>query len=71
VDEAEALGLAYVFACTVDERAQQFFARQGFVGVGHEAVPPRKWVGYDARRRARVATLRLDLPARGAGKGAS
>ena len=71
LDEAETLGLAYVFACTVDERAQQFFERQGFGSVGHEAVPPRKWVGYDARRRARVAALRLDLPARAAGKGVS
>ena len=79
LDEARTLGLAYVFACTVDERAQQFFERLGFVTVGHEAVPPSKWIGYDARRRARVAALRLDLqapvsvalPGRAAGKGAS
>ena len=72
-------GSTYVFACTVDERAQQFFERLGFVTVGHEAVPPSKWIGYDARRRARVAALRLDLqapvsvalPGRAAGKGAS
>jgi N-acetylglutamate synthase-like GNAT family acetyltransferase len=75
LDEARAVGLAYVFACTVDERARQFFERLGFVTVGHEAVPPAKWVGYDARRRARVAALRFDLEAsvtastRVAGKG--
>jgi N-acetylglutamate synthase-like GNAT family acetyltransferase len=71
LDEARTLGLAYVFACTVDERARQFFERQGFVTVDHGAVPPRKWTGYDARRRARVAALRLDLAARVAGKEAS
>ncbi len=66
LEEAEALGLRYVFACTVDERARQFFVRQGFVEVEHDAVPARKWVGYDAKRRARVAALRRDLPAHAA-----
>jgi amino-acid N-acetyltransferase len=73
LEEAEALGLRYVFACTVDERARQFFARQGFVEVEHDAVPARKWSGYDTKRRARVAALRRDLPAhavRAVGEGA-
>src|SRR5262249_57594224 len=63
VHEAETLGLEYVFACTLDERAQQFFERLGFVRVGHDAVPPTKWKGYDVRRRQRLAAFRLALPA--------
>jgi amino-acid N-acetyltransferase len=63
VEEAGALGLDYVFACTVDEHAQQFFTRQGFVQVEQDAVPASKWVGYDPRRRQRVAAFRLALPA--------
>jgi N-acetylglutamate synthase-like GNAT family acetyltransferase len=63
VEEATALGLDYVFACTVDEHAQQFFERLGFVRVAQDAVPRNKWVGYDARRRQRVAAFRLSVPA--------
>jgi amino-acid N-acetyltransferase len=54
-------GLAYVFACAVDERAMQFFERLGFERVGAEGVPAAKWAGYDARRRARVAVFRRRL----------
>jgi N-acetylglutamate synthase-like GNAT family acetyltransferase len=61
--EAESRGLAYVFACAVDERAMQFFARLGFTRVGPAAVPAAKWVGYDARRRARIAVLKRALRA--------
>src|SRR5262249_7205209 len=64
LQEASTLGLDYVFACTVDERAQQFFERQGFARVPQDAVPDSKWVGYDARRRQIVAAFRLALPAR-------
>jgi len=64
VQEAETLGLDFVFACTVDEHAQQFFERQGFVRVGPDDVPRSKWVGYDPRRRQHVAVLRAVLPAR-------
>jgi len=63
VEEAGVMGLDYVFACTVDEHAQQFFERQGFVRVEQDAIPPRKWVGYDPRRRQRVAVFRLSVPA--------
>jgi len=59
--EADDRGLAYVFACAVDERAVQFFVRLGFARVGADEVPAAKWVGYDARRRARVAVLRRTL----------
>jgi N-acetylglutamate synthase-like GNAT family acetyltransferase len=63
VQEAQTLGLDFVFACTVDERAQQFFERQGFVRVGADDVPGSKWVGYDTRRRQHVAVFRVALPA--------
>ncbi len=63
VEEAASAGLDYVFACTVDERAQQFFERQGFTRVAQEAVPASKWVGYDAQRRRRVAVFRLAVQA--------
>jgi len=58
VAEAESRDLDYMFACAVDERAVQFFLRRGFVRVGAGDVPAAKWVGYDARRRARVAVLK-------------
>ncbi len=58
VAEAESRGLDYMFACAVDERAVQFFLRRGFAPVGAGDVPATKWVGYDARRRARVAVLK-------------
>src|SRR5207245_7260202 len=44
--EAAERGLAYVFACAVDERAVQFFLRLGFEQVGAERVPVAKWAGY-------------------------
>ena len=59
-------GLDYVFACAVDERAMQFFARLGFARVEAGAVPAAKWTGYDARRRVRVAVFRRPLSARAA-----
>jgi amino-acid N-acetyltransferase len=69
IQEAEGLGLEYLFACTLDERAQQFFLRQGFMRVGHDAVPASKWAGYDGRRRQRLAAFRLALPARASAAG--
>jgi amino-acid N-acetyltransferase len=70
VADAEARGLVYVFACAVDERAMQFFARHGFERGEARAVPAVKWVGYDPRRRARVAVFRRRLTARAAAAGA-
>ena len=61
LEQAARQGLRYVFACAVDEHAQQFFEREGFARVGPEAVPAAKWKGYDARRRARVSVFRYDL----------
>jgi len=63
LNEAERRGLAYVFACAVDERAMQFFARLGFERVAADEVPAAKWTGYDASRRARVAVFKRRLPA--------
>ena len=64
--EAAGRGLAYVFACAVDERAVQFFLRLGFSQVGAGQVPAAKWAGYDARRRARVVVCKRELdPGRG------
>ena len=60
--DAESRGLDYVFACAVDGRAQQFFERLGFERVSAATVPAAKWVGYDRRRRARVAVFRRRLP---------
>lgn len=59
--EAREMKLRYVFACTVDERAQGFFERHGFRQVTPNDVPPAKWIGYDRQRRARLKVLRLDL----------
>lgn len=59
--EARALGLRFVFACTLDPRAEAFFARQGFRHVTPADVPAAKWIGYDPQRRARLKILRRDL----------
>jgi len=59
--DAERNGLAYVFACAVDDRAKEFFARIGFERVGPGDVPATKWAEYDARRRTRVAVFRRRL----------
>ena len=61
VEEARAMGLCYVFACTLDPRAEAFFARTGFRRVGPDDVPAAKWDGYDRQRRARLRILRRDL----------
>jgi amino-acid N-acetyltransferase len=61
LDAARAQNLRYVFACTIEERAQVFFERQGFKRVGTTEVPATKWEDYDPARRAQVAVYRLDL----------
>jgi amino-acid N-acetyltransferase len=55
------LGLAYLFACTTQERVGHFFERQGFVRVSQADVPAEKWVSYDDARRKRIAVYRRDL----------
>jgi N-acetylglutamate synthase-like GNAT family acetyltransferase len=61
LEEAARRDLDYVFACTVDPRAAQFFERIGFVRVAHARVPAAKWIEYDAKRRRKVVTFRHDL----------
>ncbi len=59
--DARAAGLAYVFACTTEERAQAFFERHGFRRVTPDQVPVAKWASYDPQRKAVVAVYRFDL----------
>lgn len=59
--DARAAGLSYVFACTVDPRAQAFFERRGFRPVSRTDVPAAKWFGYDQARLGQVKVLRRDL----------
>jgi amino-acid N-acetyltransferase len=54
-------GLAYLFACTTQERVGQFFERQGFREVPQAEVPPAKWTGYDEARRRGLWCYRFDL----------
>lgn len=59
--EAASLGLRYVFACTMHERAEAFFERQGFRAVKRSDVPVSKWADYDRNRIGRLRVLRKDI----------
>jgi amino-acid N-acetyltransferase len=61
LDEARARALRYVFACTSEERAAQFFTRLGFKRVGPSDLPAAKWRGYDSARIARLTIFRYVL----------
>ncbi len=61
LSDARDAGLAYVFACTTETRAQGFFERQGFRRVGPAEVPAAKWTAYDPQRKATLAVFRFDL----------
>jgi amino-acid N-acetyltransferase len=54
-------GLAYLFACTTQERVGQFFERQGFRQIPLDQAPPGKWAGYDDSRRRGLLCYRFDL----------
>jgi N-acetylglutamate synthase-like GNAT family acetyltransferase len=43
VEAAAARGFTSIFACTSNERAARFFARNGFEPVAPDQVPKRKW----------------------------
>ena len=58
--EARRLDLAYLFACTTQERVGQFFERQGFRRIPAGEAPAAKWRCYDPARRAAVAVYRWD-----------
>jgi len=53
--------LAFLFACTTQERVGQFFERQGFRAIPQDEAPPAKWTGYDEKRRCGLAVYRYDL----------
>jgi N-acetylglutamate synthase-like GNAT family acetyltransferase len=59
--EARARRLRYVFACTSEERASNFFARLQFRRVGPDEVAAAKWRGYDRARIARLSIFRTEL----------
>jgi amino-acid N-acetyltransferase len=56
--EAATRDLSYVFACALERRARKFFQQMGFERVRPEDVPAAKWVGYDKRRRAKLAVFK-------------
>lgn len=58
--EGRRLGLAYLFACTTQERVGAFFERQGFRRIAVDDAPAAKWTCYDRTRRAGVAVYRYD-----------
>jgi amino-acid N-acetyltransferase len=58
---AAADGLDYVFACALERRARRFFQQMGFERVRVEDVPAAKWLGYDKRRRARLAIFKRPI----------
>ncbi len=59
--EGSRRGLRYLFACTTNDNAAQFFQRNGFSAVARSAVPAAKWRGYDRARLKSVRVLRHDL----------
>jgi len=61
IREARERRLQYVFACTSEERAANFFRRLKFRKVGPDKVSRMKWRGYDKSRIDRLSIFRLDL----------
>jgi N-acetylglutamate synthase-like GNAT family acetyltransferase len=59
--EARQRRLAYVFACTAEDRAARFFSRLKFRRVGPKTIAHAKWRGYDRARIARLNIFRFDL----------
>ena len=62
-ERAADLRLRAIFAVTVSTEAAAFFARQGFAEVGHDQLPPAKWAGYDAQRKAQARCFWRPTPA--------
>lgn len=58
--EGRRLGLAFLFACTTQERVGHFFERQGFRRIPADEAPAAKWTCYDPARRAEVGVYRWD-----------
>jgi amino-acid N-acetyltransferase len=61
IDRAVDLRCRAVFACTVSPDAETLFERNGFRRVDPSAVPPAKWIGYDAERRRHVRCFWREL----------
>jgi N-acetylglutamate synthase-like GNAT family acetyltransferase len=59
--EALARRLAYVFACTSEDRAARFFSRMKFRRVTPRAIAPAKWRGYEKSRIAHLSIFRFDF----------
>ena len=59
--EGRARKLKYVFACTSEERAANFFRKLKFRRVGPDEVTSLKWRGYDKDRIERLSIFRLEL----------
>ena len=59
--EARERPLRYVFACTSQERAANFFGRLGFRRATPRDIPQAKWRGYDPERMSRLEIFRYDL----------
>jgi amino-acid N-acetyltransferase len=50
-----------LYACTISERVGAFFERQGFEVVAADALPARRFEGYDAARRAKLRCYRRSV----------
>lgn len=57
LERARAAGFGRAFACTISDRVEAFFVRQGFSVVGPEEIPASKWVDYPADRQGEVRCL--------------
>ena len=60
-EKAQATGLAYIFACTLQNGAQRLFERCGFCKVDPACTPPTKWYNYDSDRKNRIVVYRRDM----------
>jgi amino-acid N-acetyltransferase len=58
IECAREAGMEQVFACTTSDRVEGFFLRNGFERAAADDLPPAKWIGYPAERRARILCVR-------------
>lgn len=63
LERAAERGCECIYACTTTPRVEAFFTDYGFRNVDASELPPEKWRGYSAERRARVRCLRRDVKA--------
>ncbi|MBK7974343.1 MAG: GNAT family N-acetyltransferase [Deltaproteobacteria bacterium] len=60
-EEATALSLSSLYACTTREPAARYFVREGFREIDAAELPAAKWAGYDEARKARLRCFRRAL----------